>query len=150
MVLSAHGLNFLDVPHWQNTTTCIRIRKMIIHKKKKKIIIPSPSKMICILYIIVKKQFEEQVNIIVVKHGYFLNWHCFVHLLILSLKKQLLYANRNMCVPGCNDALIIWLERFTGEVPSLIQVEISLILFQGCSHQQERHSDARRMLFIDL
>lgn len=40
---------------------------------------------------------------------------------------------------------ISWAERFTREVLTLIQAEILLILFQGCSHQQGRHLDMRQM-----
>jgi len=50
------------------------------------------------------------------------------------------YMNQDLMV----HSTISLFERFTGVVLSLIQVEILLILFQGCSHQQGRHLDTRQ------
>lgn len=53
-----------------------------------------------------------------------------------------IYVNEDLMVRST----ISLFERFTGEVLSLVQVEILLIRFQGCSHQQGRHSDTKRSL----
>lgn len=57
-----------------------------------------------------------------------------------------MYVNQDLMV----HSTISLFERFTREVLLLIQVEILLILFQGCSHQQGRHLDRRQMQLIDL
>lgn len=49
-----------------------------------------------------------------------------------------MYVNQDFMAPST----ISLFERFTREV---IQVEILVILFQGCSHQQGRHLDTRQM-----
>lgn len=67
---------------------------MFIHHKKKKF--HHHQKLHIYIYIIVKKQFEEQINIMVVKHGHFLNCR-FVHLLFLSLKKPAVCQQKYMC-----------------------------------------------------